>query len=124
MAKFKISMKAGHFKEGADLKRLIEQELDPALIHGAKAMRDAIRSVTPVVSGNLHNRTDITSPEWEHGLRRISVVADTPYARRVNLTSRKNRGYWEKGVLKGNRATVTNVGQADRGLSAHLWERK
>ena len=121
MAKFSISVKAGHFVTGGVLRQVIERRYDPTLNRAGTVMREAIRSVEPVVSGNLRAHTNYSRPVWVGTLRRITLSANTPYARRVNATSHRNRGFWQRGISKGRSATVGELQRGKKALADALW---
>ena len=102
--KMSVTVKSGKFKNADDLKASLARRFYPYLMKAREAMQHAMQQTTPVVSGKLRASVTVSRPEWDGNIRLVKVGPHTVYARRVNLTSRRNKGYIKRGEQRGRPA--------------------
>ena len=115
--------KSGRFRTGGELHRALAQHVGPILRRAGLVLQGGIQDVAPVVTGNLRRTTTTDDPEWRGSVYLVKVGPRAVYARRVNATSRKNRGFVKRGVdaSKGKARAELRRGIEGLGLPA-IWE--
>jgi hypothetical protein len=117
-----MTLTGGHFRRGAALQQAITPPLRATVEAGQAALLQSLRGVTPVVSGYLKAQWAARSPVW-NGLRYIGTVTnEAPYARRVDKTSKRNRGYIARGLAAGTPSARRLLREGAIQLAPVLWE--
>lgn len=107
--------KKGHFRTGGDLAAAMEKQITPPLLSAGRLMVKAIQGETPVRTGYLRRSTDLSSPQRRGAVYLVHIEAGAPYARFVNRRGR-SRGYFERGVRRGEARVRGELQDAGKGL--------
>ena len=114
----------GYFPEFMQLRQLVETVFGPFLKKAGLAIVKTEMKNTPKVSGHLRRGWALEQIEWKGNLVKITAGNAVIYARRVNKTSRKNKGYVERGLNDGRSQALDLLKQGARALAPHLWVQK
>lgn len=107
-------------KEG-ELRAAIETVVGPALTRAGLQVQKAEMQQTPVKTGHLRRGWNVVEPAWESSVYRVRVGNAVVYARRVNATSRKNKGFVEAAYRDARGRAESEIRQGIRALAGQLW---
>ena len=114
----------GNYKSGAALHGAIQSTVGPALRRAALKIVAAEMAQTPVVTGNLRRGWTAGEPEWEGETLKIKVGNAVIYAKRVNATSHRAKGFVER-AFEGSKAEALNlIREGIHQLKNELWEKE
>jgi hypothetical protein len=119
-----IETVSGNFKSGGALHGAIESAVGGALRRAALRIVAAEMDKTPVVSGNLRRGWAAGEPEWEGETIKIKVGNAVVYAKRVNATSARAKGFVEEAFNEAREEAVNIIKDGVRELKGQLWEKK
>lgn len=101
MARFSITLERRAFAKDSRMRERLLSALEPSIRRAGLAVQRTIQQDTPVVTGNLR-RSWTTSEVAKQGDRAyVQVGTSAVYANRVNQTSRRAKGFIERGVSEG-----------------------
>jgi hypothetical protein len=120
----KFSMKLtrnGRFKQGDDIRRAFT-ETGAVQAAGAEAIK-AMKGATPKVTGRLAGEWGTTGggARMQGQTMMVEVVNTAPYARRVDRTSRRNRGYIGRGISAAQRGVMNTLKTKGAAVTSRLW---
>lgn len=125
MARFHIKReKWGGWAEQRELHSIVETIFGPYLRRAGLAIVRTEMQHTPVVSGHLRRGWALGEIKWEGKLIKIRIGNAVIYARRVNRTSTKSKGYVEKGLEDGRADAERIMREGLKALAPALWRAK
>jgi hypothetical protein len=114
--------KWGRFTAGPELKARVEAVFGPYLKRaGLVLVRFAMQN-SPVVSGHLRRGWALGEIEWHGSIVKIRVGNAVIYAKRVNDSSRKSKGYVDRGFQDGRAQAEAILREGVKVLSRELWK--
>lgn len=119
----KMDLKGGRPKTGQNLRRAFEET--NAVDEGAKAAVNVYRKHSPVVTGNMRGRWGLVagSRRWTSNDVLVADVVNTaPYTRRVDRTSRRNKGFLDRAAKEAAVEVPKVVGARAASIVHHLWD--
>lgn len=124
MGKFDFKMKGGRPITGSQLRQKYERT---GAVQSASALVvKAMKAETPVVTGRLRGGWAISpgSRGWQGSTLVENVVNPTPYARKVDRTSRRNAGYIARGIARAKAEAMERLKVQSASIVAELWAQK
>jgi hypothetical protein len=118
---FQMKMKGGRPRVGADLRAAFERT--QTVEKGAGIVLRAMKAETPVVKGRLKGGWAVGQGggNWQGSTLLETVVNPTPYARRVDRTSRRNAGYIQRGIERAKQEAIEKMKVQAASIVAELW---
>jgi hypothetical protein len=115
--------KTGRFKTGAALRSVVERS--GVSREGRETTLDVVRAGTPRVTGRMAGSWEaIGLAGGDSSTISEQAVNTAPYARKVDLTSRRNRGWVGKVISQAKVAAVARMKQSAGGIAPHLWDER
>jgi hypothetical protein len=123
-SEFEMKLGPGRPITGDKLVAAVERSFDPALKRAALAMQAELQKAAPLgKTGNLRRSAATAPPIWLGRVRRVRVGFGAIYARRVNLTSKKNKGFAQRGFQAGKARAMAELQGGVRALVRELWDK-
>lgn len=120
-----LTLTGGHFRRGAALAQAAAPVMQPAVADAAAVLRDQLKRHTPQITGHLAGGWTAGPALLQGGTtnRFVSTIYNlVPYLRRVNLTSKKNRGFVERALAGAVPAARQRVKRGTLRIAPVLWE--
>lgn len=118
-----MHLKGGRPITGAELRAKYKRT--NAVADGARVVVQAMKAETPKVTGRLAGGWAIGGRgDWQGSTLVETVTNATPYARRVDRTSRRSAGYIARGIARAKADAIRVLKVQSASIAHELWAQK